>query len=183
MCFYGGESLLPCPTLGSCACHYLVCLCVCGFKDLVIHSTAVNSKHSSAPSDCVVRSFIPMVAMKDREMEMKTAGSDSRKYHPPKKTTKSYLSLETNNVGVSVMQATLPTLKTMAWTHLPVKKDKSITSSGCSYYYQFLALRRVYKTAPYCISWSYPLPSFISAWRLSFRLQHLTSPGFFKALS
>lgn len=113
-----------------------VCVCVCGFKDLVIHSTAVNSKHSPAPSDCVVRSFIPMVAMKDREMEMKAAGSDSRKYHAPQKTTKSYLSPETNNVGVSAMQATLPTLKTMAWTHLPVKKDKIITSSGCSYYYQ-----------------------------------------------
>lgn len=67
-------------------CFYVcLCVCVCGFRDLVIHSTAVNSKHSPAPSDCVVRSFIPMVAMKDREMEMKAAGSDSRKYHPPKK--------------------------------------------------------------------------------------------------
>lgn len=66
------------------------------------------------------------------------------------KTTKSYLSLETNNVGVSVMLAT--SLKIMAWTHLPVKKDKSTASSSCSFYYQFLASRRVYKTAPYCIS-------------------------------
>lgn len=127
-------------------------VCVCAaLQDLVIHNTALNSKHSPAPSDCVVRSFIPTAAMKDREREMEAAGSEGRKYRP-QKTTKSYLRLETNNVGVSVMLATLPSLKIMAWTHLPVKKDKSTASSGCSFYYQFLASRRVYKTAPYCIS-------------------------------
>lgn len=125
-------------------------LCV-ALRDLVIHSTALNSNHSPAPSDCVVRSFIPTVAMKDREREMEAAGSEGRKYYP-QKTTKSYLSLETNNVGVSVMLATLPSLKIMAWAHLPVKKDKSTASSGCSFYYQFLASKRVFKTAPYCIS-------------------------------
>lgn len=67
----------------------------------------------------------------------------------------------------------------MTWTHLSVKQNKSTASSACSFYYLFLASRRVYKTAPYCISWSYPLPSFISVWRLSFR-RHDAAPLFAK---
>lgn len=67
----------------------------------------------------------------------------------------------------------------MTWTHLSVKKNKSTASSACSFYYLFLASRRVYKTAPYCISWSYPLPPFISVWRLSFR-RHDAAPRFAK---
>ena len=63
----------------------------------------------------------------------------------------------------------------MTWTHLSVKQNKSTASSACSFYYLFLASRRVYKTAPYCISWSYPLPPFISVWRLSFR-RHDAAP-------
>ncbi len=67
----------------------------------------------------------------------------------------------------------------MTWTHLSVKQNKSTASSACSFYYLFLASRRVYKTAPYCISWSYPLPPFISVWRLSFR-HHTAAPLFAK---
>lgn len=67
----------------------------------------------------------------------------------------------------------------MTWTHLSVKQNKSTASSACSFYYLFLASRRVYKTAPYCISWSYPLPPFISVWRLSFR-RHDAAPLFAK---
>ena len=63
----------------------------------------------------------------------------------------------------------------MTWTHLSVKQNKSTASSACSFYYLFLASGRVYKTAPYCISWSYPLPPFISVWRLSFR-RHDAAP-------
>lgn len=77
------------------------------------------------------------------------------------------------------MLATLPSQKMMTWTHLSVKQNKSTASSGCSFYYRVLASRRVYKTAPYCISWSYPLPPFISVCRLSFRL-HDAAPLFAK---
>lgn len=62
-----------------------------------------------------------------------------------------------------------PAQKIMTWIHLSVKQNKSTASSACSFYYLFLASRRVYKTAPYCISRSYPLPPFISGWRFSFR--------------
>lgn len=67
----------------------------------------------------------------------------------------------------------------MTWTHPSVKQNKSTASSACSFYYLFLASRRVYKTAPYCISWSYPLPPFISVWRFSFR-RHDAAPLFAK---
>lgn len=68
----------------------------------------------------------------------------------------------------------------MSWTHPSVKQNKSTASSACSFYYLCLALRRVYKTAPYCISWSYPLPPFISVWCLSFK-RHDAAPPFFFA--
>lgn len=67
----------------------------------------------------------------------------------------------------------------MTCTHPSVKQNKSTASSACSFYYLFLASRRVYKTAPYCISWSYPLPAFISVSRLSFR-RHDAAPLFAK---
>ena len=188
--FFGEESLHP----HSWSVFILLCLCVCVCVCLCKlgcggggvwscnsqHSTQQRALPGSLSLCCKV--FYPHSS---HERSWDGDGS-SRKWRQeiwPPKITKSYLSLETNYVGVSVMLATLPTLKIMAWTHLPVKKDKSTASSGCSFYYQLLASRRVYKTAPYCISWSYPLPSFISAWRLSFRLQHLPLPGFTKALS
>lgn len=59
---------------------------------------------------------------------------------------------KTNNVSVSVLLAALPSPKIMTWTHLSVKQNKSTASSGCSFRYRFLASRRVYKTAPYCVS-------------------------------
>lgn len=81
-----------------------------------------------------------------------------------------FSSSKTNNVSVSMMLAALSSPKIMTWTHLSVKQNKSTASSGCSFCYRFLASRRVYKTAPYCVSWSYPLPPFISVCRLSFGL-------------
>ena len=70
--------------------------------------------------------------------------------------------------------------KIMTWSHPSVKQNKSTASSAGSFYYLFLASRRVYKTAAYCISRSYPLPPFISVWRLSFR-RHRAAPLFAKS--
>lgn len=54
-------------------------------QDLRIHGTTLNGERLPAHPDCVVRSFIPRVAIKVREREMEAAGSEGRKYQPPKK--------------------------------------------------------------------------------------------------
>lgn len=90
--------------------------------------------------------------MKGDEGRREFEGEEGRKCD---KTTKNYLAAQTNNVGVSVMPETLPqppSQKIMTWTHPSVKQNKSTASSACSFHYLFLASRRVYKTAPYCIS-------------------------------
>lgn len=117
-------------------------------RDLLSRSTVLNSKRSPAPSDCAVRSFIFMAAVKDCEMRCREEKAEAGNIVKNCKV----LFKSTNNVGVSVMLETCPSLKIMTWAHLPVKENKSTASSGCYFYYQFLASRRVYKTAPYCIS-------------------------------